>query len=67
MGTEEIAAENTKENKPPVAMTSYKMKPSLGETFKGVSIKEIVHEILVEKLQGWFVFVLFICMYVRCM
>lgn len=34
------------------AVTSYKLKPSLGETFRGASIKEIIHEILMEKLQG---------------
>ncbi|XP_075147040.1 dynein light chain Tctex-type protein 2B [Haematobia irritans] len=32
--------------------TSYKLKPSLGETFKGIKIKEIIHEVLIEKLQG---------------
>lgn len=32
--------------------TSYKMRPSLGETFKGIQIKQIVREVMFEKLQG---------------
>lgn len=35
-------------------VTSYKMRPSLGDTFKGSKIKEIIREIMFEKLQGEF-------------
>ncbi|XP_073819862.1 dynein light chain Tctex-type protein 2B-like [Musca autumnalis] len=50
MGTEinNVADANPATN----SVTSYKLKPSLGETFKGILIKEIIHEVLAEKLQG---------------
>ncbi|XP_011294493.2 dynein light chain Tctex-type protein 2B [Musca domestica] len=49
MGTEvnNVAGQNASGT-----ITSYKLKPSLGETFKGVLIKEIIHDVLSEKLQG---------------
>ncbi|TMW49004.1 hypothetical protein DOY81_005892 [Sarcophaga bullata] len=40
------------EKKIPATTTSYKMRPSLGETFKGIQIKQIVREVMFEKLQG---------------
>lgn len=50
MGTEvnNVAGQNASGT-----ITSYKLKPSLGETFKGVLIKEIIHDVLSEKLQGF--------------
>lgn len=35
--------------------TLYKMHPPLEKSFKGFRVKEIIHEILVEKLQGTFI------------
>lgn len=50
----EILPKQNDNEKTATNVTSYKMRPSLGETFKGSKIKEIIREIMFEKLQGWF-------------
>lgn len=35
-----------------VTSSSYQMRPSLEENFKGSKIKEIIREVMTEKLQG---------------
>lgn len=52
MGHEEITHKQADNEKTGTIITSYKMRPSLGETFKGSKIKEIIREIMFEKLQG---------------
>ncbi|KAM7361319.1 dynein light chain Tctex-type protein 2B [Cochliomyia hominivorax] len=52
MGHEEMINKPDNSEKNATNITSYKMRPSLGETFKGSKIKEIIREVMFEKLQG---------------